>query len=132
MPSCDICEFSLQTFGLVAMKCSARAQNKTSRQVETLRFTRALFGLVQSLFLLAGTLIQHLEPFRTEYPKEREEIRQAGIALNRLIMCSALCARVCNPCNPLPGPFFLPLLAPSPPRSKPSFFLVFLFNANQA
>ena len=59
-----------------------------SSQAETLRLTRALFGLVQSPFLFAGTLKQNLETLRTEYPKHVEEIRQAGIALNRLIMCS--------------------------------------------
>ena len=35
---------------------------------------RALFGLMQSLFLLAGTFKQHLETSRTEYPKNVEEI----------------------------------------------------------
>ena len=39
-----------------------------------LRFTRALFGLVQSPFLLAGTLKQHLESLRVEYPEHIEEI----------------------------------------------------------
>ena len=43
-------------------------RDKDSPQVETLRFTRALSGLVQSPFLLAGTLKQHLETLRTEYP----------------------------------------------------------------
>ena len=34
---------------------------------------------------------------------------------------------------PFPRPFFFPLLAPSPPRSKPRFFFFFfLFYANQA
>ena len=35
-------------------------RDKNSSQVETLRFMRALFGLAQSPFLLAGTLKQHL------------------------------------------------------------------------
>ena len=39
-----------------------------------LRFTRALFGLVQSPFLLAGTLRLHLQSLRTRYPVEVEEI----------------------------------------------------------
>ena len=52
-------------------------RDKNSSQVETLRFTRALFGLVQSPFLLAGTLKQHLEALRTEYPKHVEEIMRS-------------------------------------------------------
>ena len=52
-------------------------RDKNSSQVETLRFTRALFGLVQSPFLLAGTLKQHLETLRTEYPKHVEEIMRS-------------------------------------------------------
>ena len=39
-----------------------------------MRFTRALFGLVRSLFLFAETLKQHLETSRTEYPKHVEKI----------------------------------------------------------
>ena len=50
---------------------------RDSSQVETLRSTRALFGLVQSPFLLAGTLKQHLETLRTEYPKDVEEIMRS-------------------------------------------------------
>ena len=34
---------------------------KDSSQVETFRFKRALFGLVQSQFLLEGTLNQNLQ-----------------------------------------------------------------------
>ena len=52
-------------------------RDKDSSQVETLRLTRALFGLVQSPFLLAGTLKQHLETLRTEYPKHVEEIMKS-------------------------------------------------------
>ena len=37
----------------------------------------ALFGLVQSLFLFAGTLKQHLETSRTEYSKHVEEIMRS-------------------------------------------------------
>ena len=43
-------------------------------QVETSRFTRALFGLVQSQFLLPGTFKQPLKALRTEYPKHVEEM----------------------------------------------------------
>lgn len=39
-----------------------------------MRFTRALFGLVQSPFLLARTLKLHLESLREKYPEEMEEI----------------------------------------------------------
>ena len=36
-------------------------KDRDASNVEMLRFTRALFGLVQSPFLLGGTLQQHLE-----------------------------------------------------------------------
>ena len=52
-------------------------RDKNSSQVETLRFMRALFGLAQSPFLLAGTLKQPLETLRTEYPKHVEEIMRS-------------------------------------------------------
>ena len=52
---------------------------RDSSQVETLRSTKALFGLVQSPFLLAGTLKQHLEPLRTEYPKHVEENHEGSL-----------------------------------------------------
>ena len=44
-----------------------------SKQVETLRFTRALFGLVPSPFLLGGVIKQHLELCREKYPVEFEK-----------------------------------------------------------
>lgn len=43
-------------------------------QVETSRFMRALFGLVQSQFLLPGSLKQPLKALRNEYPKHVEEM----------------------------------------------------------
>ena len=52
-------------------------KNKATSEVEVLRFTRALFGLVQSPFLLGGTLQQYLESKREKYPKEVEEILQS-------------------------------------------------------
>ena len=52
-------------------------RDKNSLQVEILRFMPALFGLVQSLFLFAGTLKQHLETSRTEYSKHVEEIMRS-------------------------------------------------------
>lgn len=52
-------------------------KNKATSEVEVLMFTHALFGLVQSPFLLGGTLQQHLESQREKYPKEVEEILQS-------------------------------------------------------
>ena len=49
-------------------------KNKDPSVIEVLRFTRALFGLVQSPFLLAGTLKLHLESLREKYPEVIEEI----------------------------------------------------------
>ena len=48
-------------------------KNKDPSTIEVLRFTRALFGLVQSPFLPAGTLKLHLENLREKYPKVIEE-----------------------------------------------------------
>ncbi|XP_028405750.1 uncharacterized protein LOC114528320 [Dendronephthya gigantea] len=48
-------------------------KEKTS-EIEVLRFTRALFGLVQSPFLLGATLKQHLESLKERYPNEVAEI----------------------------------------------------------
>ncbi|XP_065070928.1 uncharacterized protein LOC135695688 [Rhopilema esculentum] len=44
---------------------------------ETLRFTRVLFGLSQSPFLLGGTNEQLLRSKKSVYPEEVEEIRQS-------------------------------------------------------
>ena len=52
-------------------------KNKATSEVEVLRFTHALFGLIQSPFLLGGTLPQHLESQRENYPKEVKEILQS-------------------------------------------------------
>jgi hypothetical protein len=51
-------------------------ENKDPSDIEVLRFTRALFGLVQSPFFLAATLKQHLNGRRERYPKEVEEIEK--------------------------------------------------------
>ena len=48
-----------------------------TRRVETLRFTRALFGLAPSPFLLGGVVQQHLENCREQYPKVVEEIEKS-------------------------------------------------------
>lgn len=49
----------------------------TSREVETLRFTRALFGLSISPFLLGGVIKQHLQNMEPTYPEQVEEIRRS-------------------------------------------------------
>ena len=51
-------------------------KNKDPSDIEVLTFTRALFGLVQSPFLLAGTLKQHLNSLRERYPAEVAEIEK--------------------------------------------------------
>ena len=48
-----------------------------SRRVEILRFTRALFGLVPSPFLLGGVIKQHLEACRAELPDLVREIEKS-------------------------------------------------------
>ena len=48
--------------------------DKDTKQIQTLRFTRALFGLGPSPFLLGGTIAQHMENCRDEYPEEVEKI----------------------------------------------------------
>ena len=48
--------------------------NKDAKQIQTLRFTRALFLLGPSPFLLGGTIAQHMENSRDEYPEEVEKI----------------------------------------------------------
>ena len=40
-----------------------------SREVQVLRFTRVLFGLVQSPFILGATIQQHLENVKDKYPE---------------------------------------------------------------
>lgn len=51
-------------------------RNKDPSDIEVLRFTRALFGLVQSPFLLAATLKQHLKALRERYPQEIDELEK--------------------------------------------------------
>ena len=48
-----------------------------TKHVETLRFTRALFGLSTSPFLLGGVIDQHLKNLQNVYPREVEEIRRS-------------------------------------------------------
>lgn len=46
-------------------------------KLETLRFTRALFGLAPSPFLLAGVIEHHLESWKEKYPETVAEIRKS-------------------------------------------------------
>ena len=48
-----------------------------TKHVETLRFTRALFDLSTSPFLLGGVINQHLKNLQNIYPREVEEIRRS-------------------------------------------------------
>ena len=48
-----------------------------TRRVETLRFTRALFGLSSSPFLLGGVIKQHLENCRKAHPELVNEIEKS-------------------------------------------------------
>ena len=45
-----------------------------STEIQTLRFTRALFGLAPSPFLLGGVVEQHLESWRDQLPESVAEI----------------------------------------------------------
>lgn len=51
--------------------------DKTSREVEVLRFTRVVFGLAPSPFLLNGVLQQHLSSMQAEYPTSVDEIQRS-------------------------------------------------------
>ena len=59
-------------------------KSKETLEVVVLRFTRALFSLVQSPFLLGGTIKQHLASLREKYPKEVDEI-QASLYVDDII-----------------------------------------------
>ena len=48
--------------------------DKTAKQVETLHFTRVVFGLAPSPFLLNGKIQQHLESLLSTYPDAVKEI----------------------------------------------------------
>ena len=48
-----------------------------NQEVEVLRFTRVLFGLTQSPFLLNGTVAHHLQTFQDEHPSIVEAIKQS-------------------------------------------------------
>ena len=48
-----------------------------TREIVTLRFTRALFGLSPSPFLLGGVIQQHLEKQESQHPQVVKEIRKS-------------------------------------------------------
>ena len=50
--------------------------NTTSGELQTLRFTRVLFGLASSPFLLGGVLATHLEHWKRYRPEEVEELKR--------------------------------------------------------
>ena len=50
-------------------------KEKDPNQIETLRFTRLVFGLVQSSFILGGALQEHLGIYIEKYPIEVAEIK---------------------------------------------------------
>ena len=52
-------------------------EDKETSNVEVLRLTCALFGLVQSPVLLGGTLHQHLEGMKERYPAAVEEVKKS-------------------------------------------------------
>ncbi len=47
------------------------------KKIRTFRFTRVLFGLNQSPFILGGTIDQHLNSKEAEYPDEVKEIKRS-------------------------------------------------------
>ena len=52
-------------------------KEKDPKQIDTLRFTRALFGLVQSPSILGGTLDAHLESKKGDNINEIAEIKKS-------------------------------------------------------
>ena len=51
--------------------------DKHSKEVETLRFTRVVFGLAPSPFLLNGVIQQHLQNLETKFPETVNEVRKS-------------------------------------------------------
>jgi hypothetical protein len=52
-------------------------QPKADAEIETYRFTRVLFGLAPSPFLLGGVIENHLDTWSTKYPEEVERLRRS-------------------------------------------------------
>ncbi|XP_068689907.1 uncharacterized protein [Montipora foliosa] len=51
--------------------------DKTAKEEETLRFTRVVFGLAPSPFLLNGVIQQHLQNLETKCPETVKEVRKS-------------------------------------------------------
>ena len=51
-------------------------KDRETQEVEVLRFTRALFGLGQSPFILGGTIEYHLDQYKEKDPELVEEIHR--------------------------------------------------------
>ena len=51
--------------------------DKTAKEVETPRFTRVVFGLAPSPFLLNGVIQQHLQNLETKCPETVKEVRKS-------------------------------------------------------
>ena len=51
-------------------------KDRETQEVEVLKFTRALFGLGQSPFILGGTIEYHLDQYKEKDPELVEEIRR--------------------------------------------------------
>jgi hypothetical protein len=49
-------------------------QPKADAEIETYRFTRVLFGLAPSPFLLGGVIENHLDTWSTKYPEEVDRL----------------------------------------------------------
>ena len=49
-------------------------KERDPNQIEILRITRLVFGLVQSPFIFGGTLQEHLETYSEKYPIKVAEI----------------------------------------------------------
>ena len=52
-------------------------KDKDPKQIDTLRFTKAIFGLIQSPFILCETLDAHLESKKRDNIKEIAEIKKS-------------------------------------------------------
>ena len=52
-------------------------KNKDPSQLQVYRFTRTLFGLVESPSLLGGTIEMHLDAWKETYPDATEEIQRS-------------------------------------------------------
>ena len=50
-------------------------KERDPNQIEILRYTRLVFGLIQFPFILGGTLQEHLETYIEKYPIEVAEIK---------------------------------------------------------